>query len=122
MTPIYVEDPKRQLIDVLRAEGKHFLSVAAALELAENPGDVLSALDFLGETHRCDKINALGGKLSVRAIQTQEQEQRRMQRSLERGESGGATSTVTAPGLWRAPKSSRGFGISSTNTESSRWR
>ena len=27
MTPIYVEDPKRQLIDVLRAEGNHFLRV-----------------------------------------------------------------------------------------------
>ena len=120
MTPIYVEDPKRQLIDVLRAEGNHFLSVAAALEQAESPGDVCSALDFLAETHRCDKINALGGKLSVRAIQTQEQEQRRMRRNLEGGESGAAAPTVTAPGSRRAPKSSRGFGISSTNTESRR--
>jgi hypothetical protein len=107
MTPIYVEDPKRQLIDVLRAEGNHFLSVAAALEQAEGPRDVLSALEFLGETDRCDKINALGGKLSVRAIQTQEQEQRRMQGNLEGGESGGDASTVIAPGARRAPKSSR---------------
>ena len=111
MTPIYVEDPKRQLIDVLRAESNHFLSVAAALEQAESPGDVRSALDFLAETHRCDKINALGGKLSVRAIQTQEQEQRRMQGNLEGGESGGAASTVTAPGSWRrqSPAGASGF-------------
>jgi len=75
MTATSVEDATRELIRVLQTEADHFLKVAAALEQAADPGDVLSALHPLGETHLCGKINAFGGKLSVLALLAQEQEQ-----------------------------------------------
>ncbi len=72
MTATSLEDAKRQLIEVLRAEAAHFVEVAAALEQAETPADVLSALHPLGKAHLCSKINALGGSLGVLAILAQE--------------------------------------------------
>jgi hypothetical protein len=74
-----MELARRELIEVLLAEGNHSLSVAAALKQAAGPGDVLSALDFFGETHLCGKINALGGSLGVLALLAKEQEPRRWQ-------------------------------------------
>jgi hypothetical protein len=67
-----VEHAKRELIEVLRAEAAHFVDVAAALEQAEAPGDVLSALHPLGKAHLCSRINALGGSLGVLALLAQE--------------------------------------------------
>jgi hypothetical protein len=72
MTDTSVEHARQELIEVLRAEGHHFLGVAAALERAAGPGEVLAALHPLGETHLCSKINALGGKLGVLALLAQE--------------------------------------------------
>jgi hypothetical protein len=81
MSPVTVEQAKRQLIDVLRAESAHILAVAAALEKVEAPEAVLSALDPLGKTQLCGKMNALSGALGVLALlardgQAQQQDRR----------------------------------------------
>jgi hypothetical protein len=70
-----MEHARRELIEVLLAEGNHFQNVAAALKQGAGPGNILSALEFFGETHLCGKINALGGSLGVLALLAQEQEQ-----------------------------------------------
>jgi hypothetical protein len=72
MTPTSLDRAKRELIEILRAEAAHFAAVAAALEGAQAPADVLSALHPLGEAHLCSKINALGGTLGVLALLAQE--------------------------------------------------
>ncbi len=72
MTPTSLEDAKRELIEVLRAETTHFAEVAAALEQAEAPVDVLSTLHPLGKAHLCGRINSLGGSLGVLALLAQE--------------------------------------------------
>jgi hypothetical protein len=72
MTPTSLEHAKQELIEVLRAEAAHFTEVARALEQAEAPADVLSALHPLGKAHLCSKINALGGSLGVLALLAQD--------------------------------------------------
>jgi hypothetical protein len=76
MTATSVECTKRKLIQVLRAEAAEFAGVAAALEQAEAPSDVLSALHPLEKTHLCGQMNALGGSLSVLALMAQEHQPR----------------------------------------------
>jgi len=81
MTATSLEDAKQELIELLRAEAAHFGDVAAALERADAPADVLLALRPLGKAHLCSKINAMGGSLGVLALlakdeQPQEQAQR----------------------------------------------
>jgi hypothetical protein len=68
MPPTSLEHAKQELIEVLRAEAAHFMEVARALEQAEAPADVLSALHPLGKAHMCSKLNALGGSLGVLAL------------------------------------------------------
>jgi hypothetical protein len=75
MTPLSVEHAKRQLIEVLQAEAAHLSEVAAALEEAKAPAAVLSALEPLGKTHLCARMNALSGTLGVLALLAQEREQ-----------------------------------------------
>ncbi len=74
MSPPSLEHAKHELIEVLRAEAAHFVDVAAALEQAAAPADVLSALHPLGETNLSSRINALGGALGVLALLAQERE------------------------------------------------
>jgi hypothetical protein len=81
MTPTSVEVAKRELIEALRAEAAHFVAVATALEQAQAPADVISALHPLGKAHLCSRINGLGGTLGVLALLAQEgQAQERAQR------------------------------------------
>jgi hypothetical protein len=76
-----LEVAKRELIEALRTEAAHFAAVAAALEQAQAPADVLSALHPLGNAHLCSRINGLGGTLGVLALLAQEgQAQQQAQR------------------------------------------
>jgi hypothetical protein len=74
MTTPTLEVAKRELIEALRAEASHFAAVAVALEQAQAPAEVLSALHPLGKAHLCSRINGLGGTLGVLALLAQERQ------------------------------------------------